>query len=75
MTRVRTQETFRIAHITFVVTDCPNQGTTFGLYAGDDGLPERRTRLFSGHIEDGMTTGLHRLAAHISTFEHKKGVK
>jgi hypothetical protein len=73
MTKSRTQETFKIAHITVVVTDCPSQGSTYGLYAGDDDLPERRTRLFSGHVEDGMTSGLHRLAAHISTLESRKG--
>ena len=71
MTAKKTQETFKIAHFQIVVTDCPNQGSTFGLYVGHDDLPERKNCLFSGHIEDGMTTQLHRLAAHVSTLENQ----
>lgn len=72
MTRKQEQKTFRIAHVNFRVTDCPKNGVTFALIAGDEGLPERQTRLFSGHIEKGMATALHRLAAHISTLEDRK---
>lgn len=71
MTRKRDIEEFRVAHVGFRVIDCPNQGVTFQLFAGMEDVPERRTALFSGHVEKGMSSQLHRLAAHISTLEEK----
>jgi hypothetical protein len=71
MTRKRTQETFEVSHFRVRVTDCPSNGITFALIAGDKNLPERETKMFSGHVEVGMSSELHRLAAHVSGFEEK----
>ena len=77
MTRKLKRTVWRTGHVTWVITDSPERGRTFGLYAcgddefGENKLPERKALLFSGHISEGMTTELHRLAAHVSTLEAK----
>lgn len=71
MAKAQKVQEFQIAHVTFRVTECPRGGSTFCLIAGESDLPERRTKLFSGHIEKGMATALHRLAAHVSTLEER----
>lgn len=71
MTRKRQVDVFPVAHVTFKIIDCPHNGKTFSLIAGYGELPERKNTLFSGHIHKGMSSELHRLAAHISTLEAK----
>jgi hypothetical protein len=60
-----------VAHVTFEVIADPDEGCTFGLFAGEAVLAQYRKRLFSAPIEPGMGTQLRRLAHHIDHLEAK----
>lgn len=62
MTRPREVQEFRTGLVRWRITDCPNQGVTYALWAGHDDLPERQVKLFSGHVEPEMHEELRELA-------------
>ena len=64
------REKFAVAHVWFEVCDHPENGATFGLFAGDP-ITHGKRALFSGHIEKGMGTQLRKLAHRIDELEAK----
>ncbi len=71
MTRKQEVQTFKVSGLDVRVTDCPRRGVTVAFLTGSEGLPERRRTLFTGRLESGTTSQLHRLAAHLSTKEER----